>query len=222
VSVKYRELGFRSEEEREKAVRYIMENAEASLPGTRVVRIGKATFRVSLHQLKGQYFLVFVPRRKEILLPRIWLVAIPGFKLCEIPIGREMKVCNRRVVSVAVDDHELIYVCDYHGSGFRVFSGVMDRQLKPVPPGLCIRFCPQSIRTGFRSVLMKKLVKKDGEEKVVELLHELPVYECRAFMSYASDREEAKRSRSYKGMYLLCVEDFWWRRYLRRHKLERA
>lgn len=219
MSVKYRELSFRDEEEREKAVRYIAENAEASLPGTRVVRIERATFRVSIHELKGQYFLVHKPRRGE-LMPRVWLVAIPGFKLCEIAIGREMKVCNKRVVSVAVDDHELIYVCDYHGSGFRVFSGVMERQLKRVPPSLCVRFCPQAIRAGFRGVLVKRVVEREGEEKVVELLQELPVYECRAFMPYANEKEEAKRRRSYRGMYILCMEDFWWRRYLRRHKLE--
>jgi len=216
MSVKYKELGFRSEEEREKAVKYTMENAEVSLPGTRVVRIGMMTYRVSLHLLKGQYFLISLPRRKELLLPRVWLITMPGFRLCEIPIGREMVVCDKRVVSVAVDDSELVYVCDYHGSGFKVFREVLDRQLKPVPASLCVRFCPQCIKTGVRPVKVSEVVKGVKREWYTEKV----VYECRAFMPYGSEEEEIKRRRSYRGLRMICLDDWWWKRYVRRHGLE--
>ena len=238
MSVKYRELDFKDEEEREKGIRYVMENAESSLPKTRVVRIGRANYRVSIHLLKGQYYLVYEPKG-EILLPRVWLVTIPGFGLCEIPIGEEMLVCGKRVTGVFVGDGELAYVCDYHGSGFKVMRSVFDRQLKPVPQALCVRYCPQAIRARTRIVITKKVKRKmvEGEhlkvkelrelekvrgeeekveEEIVQVLEEMPVYECRAFMPYANEREEIKRRRPYRGMFMLCLDDYWWRRYLRR------
>lgn len=200
--MRYKELSFKSEAERLRAVRHIMENAEVVLPA-RVVRIRRKTIRVSLCKLKEQFFLVHEPR-PELLLPRVWLVTIPGFALCEIPVGREMVVCNRRVRSVWVRDHELVAVCDYHGSGFRVFRGVFDRQLRPVPESLCIRFCPHCARMEDREV--------EGRVR--------RAYECRAFLPYASYEEEMKRRRSFKGMSMLCLEDWWWREYVRRHPVE--
>lgn len=198
MGVRYKELDFKTEEARLKAVRHIEENAEVSLP-RRVVRVGLRPYRAVLHRLKDQYFLVHRPRAVE-LLPRVWLITIPGFRLCEIPVGKKMQVCNRRVRAVAVRGEELVYVCDYHGSGMRVFRGVFERQLKPVPESLCIRFCPQCIRMGDVEVGWKRL----------------PVYECRAFMPVLSEKEEVKRRRSFKGMGFLCLQDWWWRAYLRR------
>jgi len=195
VSVKYKELSFTNEEERLKAVRRIKEDSEVSLPGKRVVRIRRETYRVSLHNLKGQFFLVHEPRAVE-YLPRVWLVVIPGFQLCEIPIGKPMQVCNRVVRAVAVDDSELVYVCAYHGSGLRVFRGEFVNQLKAVPKSLCAGYCSYCI-------------KVNGLK-----------YDCRAFMPCLSLEEESKRRRLLKGMSLLCLEDWWWRRYLRRHELE--
>ena len=220
MSVKYRELEFRSEKEREEGVRMILRNAEMVVPA-RMVRIKRETYRVSLCSLKGQYYMVYMPREKESLLPRAWLVTIPGFKLCEIPVGREMEPCNGRVTSVAVYDHELVYVCDYHGSGLRGFTGVFERQLKPVPPSLCKRFCPQFTDKGFRNVKVSRMVKVRKEWVRKEWWAEVPVFECRAFMAYGSEEEEIKRRRAYRGMYLLCVEDYWWRSYLRRHEVVR-
>lgn len=201
MSVRYKEVEFANEEEREKGVRYILENAEVSIP-ERAVRIGMTTFRVSLHLLKDQYFLVHEPREKELLLPRVWLITIPGFRLCELPMGKEMVPCHRRVRSVAVRDSEMVYVCDYHGAGLSVVKGVVDRQVRVMPAPLCVRFCPQGVRYGV------KIVKG----------RELPVYQCRAFMTYMDEKEERKRRRPFGGMFVLCVEDWWWRQYLRRRE----
>lgn len=193
-SLKYSELEFRTEEDRLNAVKYIKEQAEVTLPGTRVVRIGRVIYRVSLHKLKEQYFLIHEPRAKEIELPRIWLITMPGFALCEIPVGKPMRMCNRRVKSLAVYDEELVYVCDYHGSGLRIFTGEFRRQLKLVPEVLCVRYCPHGISVDKWT------------------------YECRAFMSFETLEEEKRRSRLYKGMSFLCLEDYWWRAFLRRRR----
>jgi len=186
-------------------VDYILSNAERIVRG-RVVRIGRATYRVSICLLKGQYYVVYKPR--EPLAPRVWLITLPGFKLCDIPVGKPLKPCNRRVRSVWVTDRELVDVCDYHGAFFSVLAKtrtravVLHRQLKPVPPALCVRFCPQCIYM--------------GEEQKGIVTYE--VYECRAFMPYINEKEERHRRRPYRGMHYLCIEDYWWRRYLRRHE----
>jgi len=178
---RYTELVFRTEEELDEKIMEIKRKCEWAVPGSRNFRVDEGIIRVKMYKWEDRYFLVNEPR--EPFLPRVFTVAIPYFRLCEILIRGE--VCNRRVVSVVLRDELLFDVCGYHGAGTVPVVDIW-RQIKEVPGALCAKFCPQYFKYN-------------------------EVRQCRAFLKPLTVGEEKRRSRPWRGMSFLCLEDVWWR-----------
>lgn len=182
--IRYREFYFKTRKELEEFIRKIEEKAVETVKAFSFT-YRKKTIRATLYQSQHpwyvgevRYWLVQRPRREA---PRVWLVTIKDFALCDLDDGRRAK---HDLLVTWKGKRKLYALCDYHFC--RDFFEEDDprfvkAKIKEVPDPLCRKYCPQ-FWEGF----------------------------CKAWMPSYSLEESVKHARSYRGMKFLCLEDEWW------------
>jgi len=248
--LRYREIEFATAERARTVARNIETDAlrqgeVVGVPYSFVVA-GK-TYRGRIYKVDETYWIVSYPRERP---PRVWRIEIPHFGICDVDgryrsaniailkrspeeqrkieaeydelvrrreelerriprlitarlteeqkrMRRELKlVINRLRILTREMRGIIIRVCLYHAHGIRAGHlklpmEEVKNKIRPVPDLLCIKFCPQ-YWDGF----------------------------CKAYLPAYSKEEEKRKSKTYRGMSIICLEDPWWSRYWRDADIE--
>ena len=234
-SIKYSEMMFSSDEEAKKKVKSIEDKAHEVVGLPYSFNVGGVTQRGRVYKVDETHYIIAKPRIGRY---KVWVIEVGVFAICDIDesqrsaaivflerseeerkqmedeyellkikkeelekkipkvfvardksvemMRRENMVIARRI---RVLEHDLrgvmIKCCLYHSAGRRAgqltaYAEVKEK-INPVPNGLCRRFCPQCWADM-----------------------------CKAYLPIFNDEEMKKRTRTYRGMSMLCVEDPWW------------